>query len=156
MSGSTQMGGYYGGGQMGQITPTGCMTPTSHGHTPIHFSSMGHTPYGHTPMHSHPGSGYATPHGPQDLSGIVTPDLDLPLDFSGLDDLPGTDGLQGFTAHTPSAPTPHTHHYTPQQQPPQSQHHTVTQQQAQGSLNLYCWFTRRMIVLFLCFVSFLS
>ena len=117
---------------MGQITPSGCMTPSSHNHTPIHYSSMGNTPYSHTPLHSHPGSGYATPHGPQDLSGIVTPDLDLPLDFSGLDDLPavGGDNLPGFPQpHTPTAHTPHTHHYTPQQHTMHSQHHLVQNHQ---------------------------
>ena len=125
--------GYYGGSShMGQITPTGCMTPSSHGHTPIHYSSMGHTPYSHTPLHSHSGSGCATPHGPQDLSGIVTPDLDLPLDFSGLDDLPavGGDNLTGFPQpHTPSTHTPHTHHYPPQQHAMHSQPHLVQNHQ---------------------------
>ncbi|XP_064389346.1 junction plakoglobin-like isoform X2 [Halichondria panicea] len=120
--------GYYGGGgHMGQMTPTGCMTPSSHGHTPIHYSDIGHTPYSHTPIHSHPGSGYVTPHGPQDLSGIVTPDLDLPLDFSGLDDLPvaGSENVAGFPQpHTPTTHTPHTHHYTPH---PHTQHQPVVQ-----------------------------
>ena len=72
-------------------------------------------------MHHHPDTGYGTPHG--SMSGLLSPDLDLPLDFDALDDLPSTDGLRGFPApsHPPSALTPHTHHYT------QQQHHHPTQ-----------------------------
>jgi len=88
---------------------------------------MHHHPDTH--MHHHPDTGYGTPHG--SMSGLLTPDLDLPLDFDALDDLPSTDGLRGFPApsHPPSAVTPHTHHYTQQQQhhptqpPLQAAHH---------------------------------
>ena len=63
-------------------------------------------------MHHHTDTGYGTPHG--SMSGLLSPDLDLPLDFDALDDLPSTDGLRGFPApsHPPSAVTPHTHHST--------------------------------------------
>lgn len=68
---------------------------------------------------SHPSTGYTTPN---DVSGVVTPDdLDLPIDFGAFDDFPITDSLHGFTSHPPSAPTPHTHHYTPQLQQQQQQ-----------------------------------
>ena len=72
-------------------------------------------------MHHHTDTGYGTPHG--SMSGLLSPDLDLPLDFDALDDLPSTDGLRGFPApsHPPSAVTPHTHHYT------QQQHHHPSQ-----------------------------
>lgn len=72
---------------------------------------------------SHPGTGYTTPN---DVSGLLTPDLDLPIDFEAFDDFPVTDSLRlhGFTSHPPSVPTPHTHHYPPQQTH-QQQHQPV-------------------------------
>lgn len=63
---------------------------------------------------SHPDTGYTTPN---DVSGLLTPDLDLPIDFGAFDDFPVT---ETFTSHPPSVATPHTHHYTPQP-PHQSQ-----------------------------------
>ena len=89
-------------------------------HTPIgtpHVHSNSASGYGTPHIHSNSASGYTTPH---DVSGLLTPDLDLPLDFCALDEL---DNIGGFPpTHPPSAVTPHTHHYTPQQQYPQ-QHH---------------------------------
>ena len=84
--------------------------------------------YGHsmpsTNIHngSHPGTGYSTPN---DVSGLLTPDLDLPLDFGAFDDFPVTDSLHGFASHPPSVATPHTHHYTaqPSHQSQLQQHH---------------------------------
>ena len=109
--------GYYGGSSVVQ-------PPSTHTGLQTH---MHHHPDTH--MHHHPDTGYGTPHG--SMSGLLTPDLDLPLDFDALDDLPSTDGLRGFPApsHPPSAVTPHTHHYTQQQQhhptqpPLQAAHH---------------------------------
>ena len=77
--------------------------------------------------HSVPGNMHSAAHPPDtdyasnDVSGLLTPDLDLPLDFAAFDDFPVTDSLHEFTSHPPSVPTPHTHHYTPQ--PQHMQHH---------------------------------
>lgn len=71
---------------------------------------------------SHPDASYATP---DDVSGLLTPDLDLPLDFGAFDDFPVTDTLQGFAPPPHSAvpvPISHTHHYPPQQQQQFQQH----------------------------------
>lgn len=65
-----------------------------------------------SPNISHPSTGYTTPN---DVSGILTPDLDLPLDLGAFDDFPVTDSFQGPSSHPPSVPTPHTHHYPPHQ-----------------------------------------
>ena len=107
----------------GYGTPHGSGYTTPHGH----ISGSGYTtPHGHIS-----GSGYTTPHGP--MSGLLTPDLDLPLDFGTLDDLPSADGLHGFptttaAAHTTSTSTSHTQHY-----PPHTHTHTSQPvQQSQG------------------------
>ena len=46
---------------------------------------------------SHFSTGYTTPN---DVSGILTPDLDLPLDFSDFNEFPVTDSLHGFAGHS--------------------------------------------------------
>ena len=108
-SASNQLG-YYGGGP-----------PQPMAMPPSHMSSNPASGYGTPHIHSNSASGYTTPH---DVSGLMTPDLDLPLDFNALDEL---DSIGGFPPTTTQAPppavTPHTHHYTPQQQQYVTQHH---------------------------------
>ena len=105
--------GYYGGGPP---------QPMAMAQQP-HMNSNPASGYGTPHIHSNSASGYTTPH---DVSGLLTPDLDLPLDFGALDEL---DNIGSFPPTQPtSAVTPHTHHYTPQQQqqyPPQ--HHPSQQ-----------------------------
>ena len=106
---SQQPGGYYGGGAS---------------------SSM----HGHPHVQAQSDTGFTTPH---DMSGLLTPDLDLPFDFGPLDDLGPAEPLPGFPgpSHPPSAPTPHTHHYTQQQPHLPSQlgaHHPPPLHSSQG------------------------
>ena len=121
--------GYFGGSSLNPVLPPG-QTPV--GHTPIdspHIQSLSGTGY-NTPRtgYSTPRTGYSTPG--HDISGILTPDLDLPLDIGAFDDLAVTDT---FPPHTPTAPTPHTHHYTAHQpqMPPHQQ--SLHPQPAQGT-----------------------
>lgn len=104
--------GYYGGG------PPQPMAMSHMSSNPASHPASG---YGTPHIHSNSASGYTTPH---DVSGLLTPDLDLPLDFGALDDLDNIGGFPPTTTQPPPTVTPHTHHYTPQQQqqyPPQ--HH---------------------------------
>ena len=91
-----------------------------------HMSSNPASGYGTPHIHSNSASGYTTPH---DVSGLMTPDLDLPLDFGALDELDNIGGFPPTTTQAPPPPivTPHTHHYTPQQQQYPPQHHPSQQ-----------------------------
>ena len=122
-----------------------------------HMSSNPASGYGTPHIHSNSASGYTTPH---DVSGLMTPDLDLPLDFGALDELDNIGGFPPTTTQAQAPPppivTPHTHHYTPQQQqqfPPQ--HHPSQQSSLHPQMHsngksivlaLQGWLNRRGLV----------